>query len=236
MSKILKPVEVFIKEKIKTRKMDVRYFKGKSYGVEDTTFNFSATPVKEPYGDVSFKTGYDNDPQYTSTFLMTAQEALELGKMLIDTAYDAMSNNRIIQEAESYEAKLSFLVLKNLITSIRISREPGKLENYEPPYYKYTITAYKDDEKVLSYTIVHNLSYFKSEAEIQYWMDVLTDKGRVKLYTVNWNPHQELEERKNEAEKKAMKQLAKLQLKPKPIQQETVNFDKFYTKDIKSSL
>ena len=230
MSKILKPVEVFIKEKIKTRRMDIRYFKGKSYGVEDTTFNFTASPVKEPYGDVSFTTGYDNDPKYTSTFLMTAQEAMELGKLLIDTAYDAMHNNRIIQEAESYEAKLSFLVLKDLITLIKITREPGKLENYEPPFYKYTITAYKDEEKILSYTIVYNLSYFKSEAEIQYWMDRLTDKGRVKLHTVNWNPHLELEQRKSEAEKKAMKQLSKLNLKPTPIEKETVNFDNYYKK------
>lgn len=211
----MKPIIAYIKEKINTRKMNINYNRGEDYGIESMKFNFTSSPVKEPYGDVSFTTGYDNDSRYTSTFLMSAQEAIDLGKMLIDTAYESMTMNRIIQDAEACEAKLSFLVLKGLITSIRIKRNNEKLENYEPPFYKYTITAYNNNEKVLIYSVVYNLSYFTSEKEINYWKDKLTDKERVQLYFEGWNPYAELEERKFDAEQKAIKSLKNL--RPTPI-------------------
>ena len=219
MKKKIKIIEAYIKEKIIPKKMDVKYFENKEYNIENTTFNFSAEAIKEPYGDISFTTGYDDDPRYTSTFLMTAQEAMELGKLLIDTAYESMNNKRIKEEAESCDAKLSFLVLKNLIDSIRINRVNDNLENYKPPFYRYTVTAYKDSEEVFKYTTVYNLSYFTTEAQIQYWMDKLTDKGRVKLYT-NWDPFKELEQRKTESFNKA---LSSLNLKPLPIKEENLN-------------
>lgn len=220
MKKQIRPVEVYLKEKIKSKKMDINYNRGKEYGIDTTTFNFISEPVKEPYGDVAFITGYDNDPDYTSTFLMSAQEAMKLGKMLIDTAYEAMDAKRIIMEAESYDARLSFLVLKGLIDSIRIIRSIEKLENYKPPYYKYTIAAYKGDEKLLNYSTVYNLSYFTSEAQIKYWIDKLTDKERVKIYFDNWNPYMELEQRRSEAQNNVMESLKKLNLKPSPIKKE----------------
>ena len=221
MKKQIKPIIAYIKDKIKPSKIDVRYYEGKEYGIENTVFNFSVEPIKEPYGDVAFSTGYDSNPDYTSTFLMSAQQAMELGKLLIDVAYESMNNKRIKEEAESCDAKLSFLVLKGLIDSIRINRSTEKLENYEPPFYKYTVSAYKDDEKVFTYETVYNLSYFTTEGQIQYWMDKLTDKGRVKLYT-NWDLHKELEERKNEAYNRALNS-AHLNLKPAPIKKENLN-------------
>lgn len=209
---------VYVKDKIVKHHMDVDYFKGKAFGIETAKFNFTSSAVKEPYGDICFTTGYDNNDDYTSTFLMTAQEAMDLGKMLIDTAYEAMNTKRIIQDAESYDAQLSFLVLKGLIDTIRITRSEVKLENYERPNYEYIVSAYKDDKKILSYATVYNLSYFKSENEVQYWMDKLTDKGRIKLYTDNWDPMLELEQRKEQAQKELLKELDKINLKPQPIQ------------------
>ena len=180
-------------------------------------FNFSCKPIKEPIGDIAFITGYDDSEDYTSTFLMTCQEAIELGKMLIDTANDAMMMKCILLNSESYDAQLSFLVLKGLIDTIRISRSYEKLENYDPPYYKYTVSAYKDNEKVLCYSTVYNLSYFTSENEIDYWKDKLTDKERVKIYFDSWNPYLELEQRREEVQNKVMDQLKKYNLKPAPI-------------------
>lgn len=216
MSKV-KTTEVYLKDKITTRKKDIKYSGGKQYGIEDMVFNFSAEPCKEPYGDVSFTTGYDNNDTYTSTFLMSAEEAMELGKMLIDTAYESMNTKRILLEAEACDTRLSFLVLKNLIDSIRIERSDEKLENYEPPFYKYTISAYKGNNKLYSFASVNNLSYFTKESEIDYWRDILTDKQRVKLYFDNWNPYEELKERMSDSEKKLLVSLSKLELKPSPI-------------------
>ena len=191
----------------------------KTYGIDNMTFNFTAEPTKEPFGDVAFMTGYDENPDYTSTFFMSAEEAMELGKMLIDTAYDAMFTKRLLLEAEACDVKLSFLVLKKLITSIRIERSDEELENYVRPYYKYIVSAYKDNEKVYSYAVVYNLSYFTKESEINYWRDRLTDKESVKLYFDNWNPYTELEERQQKAQEKILESLSKynLGLKPVPI-------------------
>ena len=96
------PVDVYIKEKIEKVSLDVNYNKGISYGLENMKFNFSCEPIKEPYGDIAFTTGYDNDDNYTSTFLMTSEEAMRLGKMLIDTAYKSMDIKRIVLQAEEY--------------------------------------------------------------------------------------------------------------------------------------
>lgn len=218
MSKV-KTTEAYLKNKITTRKKDIKYTSGKQYGIDDATFNFTAEPCREPYGDVAFTTGYDGNNEYTSTFLMTAKEAMELGKMLIDTAYEAMNTRRILLEAEACDTRLSFLVLKHLIDSIRIERSDEKLENYEPPFYKYTISAYKGNDKVYSFASVNNLSYFTKESEIDYWKDVLTDKGNVKLYFDNWNPYEELKQRMADSESKLLESLSKynLGLKPTPI-------------------
>ena len=219
MSKSVKTNEVYLKEKLKTRKKNIRYTNGKDYGINNTTFNFMTEPVKEPYGDVVFTTGYDENPDYTSTFLMTAEEAMELGKMLIDTAYDAMNAKRVLVESELCDAKLSFLVLKRLIDSIAISRVSEKLENYDPPYYKYIITAYKDKKDIYSYATVYNLSYFTKESEINYWIDKLTDKRSVNIELLNWDPYKELKDRQSKAQEKIFNSLSKynLNLKPTPI-------------------
>ena len=218
MSKI-KTIEVYLKEKLTSRKKDIKY--KNEYLKDNMTFNFKVEQVKEPFGDVAFITGYDNDPDYTSTFLMTAEEAMELGKMLIDTAYEAMSTKRILLEAEACDTRLSFLVLKNLIDSVRIERVlTEELENYERPYYKYIVSAYKGNEKVYSYATVYNLSYFTKESEIKFWIDRLTDKERVKIYFDNWNPYFELEERRQLAQDKILESLSKYNLKdlkPTPI-------------------
>ena len=217
MSKV-KTTEVYLKDKITTRKKDIKYTSGKQYGIDNTTFNFTMEPCKEPFGDVAFTTGYDNNPEYTSTFLMTAEEAMELGKMLIDTAYEAMNTKRILLEAEACDTRLSFLVLKHVIDSIRIERSNEKLENYEPPFYKYIISAYKGNDKVYSFASVNNLSYFTKESEIDYWKNVLTDKERVKLYFDNWNPYEELKTRREESQNKILESLSKYNnLKPSPI-------------------
>ena len=216
MSKV-KTVEAYLKEKITTRKKDIKYTSGKQYGIDNATFNFTAEPCKEPYGDVAFTTGYDNNDEYTSTFLMTAEEAMELGKMLIDTAYESMNTKRILLEAEACDTRLSFLVLKHIIDSIRIERSNEKLENYEPPFYKYIISAYKGNDKVYSFASVNNLSYFTKESEIDYWKNVLTDKERVKLYFDNWNPYDELKIRREESQNKLLESLSKYNLKPSPI-------------------
>ena len=218
MKKDIKPIEAYVKDKIKTNTMDINYTHGQKFGIENATFNFTAEPIKEPYGDVVFTTGYDKDSRYTSTFLMTAQEAMDLGKMLIDTALESMTTKRIIQEAEACDAKLSFLVLKGLIDTIKIQRLADKLKNYEPPYYKYRISAYKDNEKLFSYDVVYNLSYFTTENQIDYWKDKMTDKERVKLIFENWNPYTELEERRETQQKKALESLSKMNLKPMPIE------------------
>ena len=219
MSKSVRTIEAYLKEKIETKKMDVVYNNGKEYGIHNTTFNFTSEPIKEPFGDVAFTTSYDNNTEYTSTFFMTSKEAMELGKMLIDTAYEAMNTKRIILQAEDCESRLSFLVLKKLIDSIRIERVNEELENYEKPYYKYIISAYKVNDKVYSYAVVSNLSYFTKESEIDYWKDVLTDKGNIKLYFDNWNPYDELEERRIKAQDKLLESLSKynMNLKPSPI-------------------
>ena len=224
MSKSVKPLEVYLKDKIKTRKMDVVYNHGKEYGINNTTFNFTSEPIKEPFGDVAFTTSYDNNPDYTSTFFMTAEEAMNLGKMLIDTACEAMHTKRVILQAEDCDSRLSFLVLKNAINLITIERNYDELENYEPPYYLYTITAYKHDEyghahEVYKYSAVYNLSYFTKESEVKYWIDKLTDKERVKIKFWNWNPYDELEERRNKAQEEIFKSLSKynMNLKPTPI-------------------
>ena len=217
MGKSVHVNEAYLKNKIVTKKKDIKYTSGKEYGIENTTFNFSMEPCREPYGDVAFTTGYDGTDDYTSTFLMTAEEAMELGKMLIDTAYEAMTTKRILLEAEACESRLSFLVLKGLIDSIRIKRSNEKLENYEPPFYKYIISAYKGNEVVYSYAAVSNLSYFTKESEINYWKDVLTDKERVKLYFDRWNPYTELEERMKKSEEKLLKQLSSYNTNLKPI-------------------
>lgn len=226
MSKSLKATEAYLKDKIVSRKKDVVYNNGKEYGINDTTFNFMAEPIKEPFGDVAFITSYDNNPEYTSTFFMSAEEAMELGKMLIDTAYEAMNAKRILLEADACDSRLSFLVLKGLIQTITIDRIYDKLENYEPPYYLYEITAYKDDEyghaqEVYKYRVVCNLSYFTKESEIKYWIDRLTDKERVKLKFWNWNPYDELEERKAKSQEKLLESLSKynMNLKPSPIKE-----------------
>lgn len=216
MNKV-KIVEVYLKDKITTRKKDIKYTSGKQYGIDNTTFNFTTEPCKEPFGDVAFTTGYDNNDEYTSTFLMTAEEAMELGKMLIDTAYEAMNTKRILLEAEACDTRLSFLVLKHIIDSIRIERSNEKLENYEPPFYKYIISAYKGNDKVYSFASVNNLSYFTKESEIDYWKNVLTDKERVKLYFDNWNPYEELEVRRKESQDKLLKAMSNYNLKPSPI-------------------
>ena len=217
MSKI-KTTEVYLKDKITTRKKDIKYTSGKQYGIDNTTFNFTMEPCKEPFGDVVFTTGYDNNDEYTSTFLMTAEEAMELGKMLIDTAYEAMNTKRILLEAEACDTRLSFLVLKHVIDSIRIERSNEKLENYEPPFYKYIISAYKGNDKVYSFASVNNLSYFTKESEIDYWKNVLTDKERVKLYFDNWNPYEELKIRREESQNKILESLSKYNnIKPSPI-------------------
>lgn len=216
MNKV-KTVEVYLKDKITIRKKDIKYTSGKQYGIDNTTFNFTTEPCKEPFGDVAFTTGYDNNDEYTSTFLMTAEEAMELGKMLIDTAYEAMNTKRILLEAEACDTRLSFLVLKHIIDSIRIERSNEKLENYEPPFYKYIISAYKGNDKVYSFASVNNLSYFTKESEIDYWKNVLTDKERVKLYFDNWNPYEELEVRRKESQDKLLKAMSNYNLKPSPI-------------------
>ena len=216
MSKI-KTQEVYLKDKLTKRTKDVKYTKGKEYGMSDTTFNFEVEPVKEPYGDVAFITGYDKDPDYTSTFLMTAEEAMELGKMLIDTAYEAMNAKRVLLEADACDTRLSFLVLKGLIDSIRIERSNEVLENYKAPYYKYIVSAYKDNTKLYSYATVYNLSYFTKESEIKYWINRLTDKEKVKLYFDNWDPFKELEKRQKESQDKILESLSKMNLKPIPI-------------------
>jgi hypothetical protein len=219
MDKKLKAVDAYLKEGIETRGMDVVYDYGKEYGINDITFNFSAEPTKQPFGDVAFITGYDNDPDYTSTFFMTAEEAMKLGKMLIDTAYDAMNAKRILLEAEACDSRLSFLVLKGLIDKITISRSYEDLDNYEPPYYLYTITVYKNDEELYKYHAVYNLSYFTKESEIKYWIDKLTDKERVKIEFYNWNPYMELEVRRTTAQEEMLKSLSEynMKLKPTPI-------------------
>lgn len=211
------PVNAYLEKKLEEKELNINYSHGKQYGIDNTTFNFKTGVVKEPYGDVSLITGYDDDPDYTSTFLMTAEEAMRLGKMLIDTAYESMSAKRILLEAEGCDTKLSFLVLKGLIDSIRIKRESQKLENYEPPYYKYNISAYKGKEKIYCYNVVYNLSYFTSKNEIDYWKDRLTDKERVKLYFDMWNPYDELEKRRQEMQDKVLNSLKKMNLKPAPI-------------------
>ena len=215
----VKTVDVYLKEKIKSREMNVDYNRGKLYGIETAKFNLTTKPVKEPYGDVCFTTGYDNIEDYTSTFLMSAEEALTLGKMLIDTAVEAMDIKRIILEAEGYDAKLSYLVLQGLIDTIRIKREMTRLQNYEEPYYLYTISAYKDNDKVLSYNTVYNLSYFTSEEQIERWRNSLTNHGKVKLYLDLWSPERELQLRKEKAQKETLKYLEEnyLKLKPTPI-------------------
>lgn len=211
-------VDVYLKEKMKTNKLTVNYNKGKLYGIENTKFNFTSKPVKEPYGDVCFTTGYDNNNDYTSTFLMSCEEALELGKMLIDTALEAMDVKRIILEAEGYDAKLSYLVLQDLIDTIRLTRHNTSLKNYSEPYYLYTVTAYSNDEKVLSYNTVYNLSYFTNEKQIDGWKKSLTNNGKVKLY-LDWDPYRELEIRKEKAQKETLKYLSEnnINLKPIPI-------------------
>ena len=220
MGKSVKTVEVYLKDKITTRTKDIKYMHGKKYGIDNAIFNFTAEPCKEPYGDVAFITGYDNKPEYTSTFLMSAEEAMELGKMLIDTAYESMNTKRVLLEAEACDTRLSFLVLKGIIDSIRIERSYEKLENYEPPFYKYTISAYKGNDRVYSFASVNNLSYFTKESEINYWKDVLTDKGRVKLYFDNWSPYKELKQRMEESQNKLLESLSKynLAIKPSPIE------------------
>lgn len=224
MNKSAITIEAYLKDPIETRTKDVNYTYGRNYGMPDTTFNFMAEPVKEPFGDVAFTTGYDQNPEYTSTFLMSAEEAMELGKMLIDTAYDAMKAKRVLLEAEGCDSRLSFLVLKNAINMITIDRCYDKLENYEPPYYLYEITTYKHDEyenpiEVYKYRVVYNLSYFTKESEIKYWIDRLTDKERVQIKFLNWDPYKELEERKKESQDKIFKSLSKynMGLKPTPI-------------------
>lgn len=211
--------EVYLKEKLITRNKSIVYDNGKEYGINDTVFNFMAEPVKEPYGDVVFTTGYDNNDEYTSTFFMTASEAMELGKMLIDVAYQAMTAKKTLLEAEACDARLSFLVLKGLIDSITIERVHKHLINYEPPFYKYIVSAYKDDEKLYSYATVYNLSYFTKESDIKYWIDKLTDKERVKISFINWDPYKELEDRREKTQKDLLKKLSKynMNLKPTPI-------------------
>ena len=220
MGKSVKTTEAYLKERLATRYKDIKYTSGKEYGIDKTTFNFSTEACKEPYGDVVFTTGYDYKKEYTSTFLMTAEEAMELGMMLIDTAYEAMNAKRILLEAEACDTRLSFLVLKGLIDSIRIERDNYEnLENYEEPFYKYIVSAYKGNNKVYSYAAVYNLSYFTKESEIDYWKDKMTDKGRIKLYFDNWNPYHELENRILLAQNKVLESLNKynLELKPSPI-------------------
>ena len=151
MSKSVKTTEVYLKEKLETKKKDIVYNNGKEYGIDKTVFNFKTECIKEPFGDVAFITSYDNNPDYESTFFMTAEEAMTLGKMLIDTAYEAMNAKRILLEADACDTRLSFLVLKGLIDSIRIEKCDEVLENYKPPYFKYIVSAYKGNEKVYSY-------------------------------------------------------------------------------------
>lgn len=217
MNKKLKAVEAYLKEGIEIREMNVVYDHGKEYGINDITFNFSAEPTKQPFGDVAFITGYDNDPDYTSTFFITAEEAMKLGKLLIDTAYEAMNVKRILLEAEACDSRLSFLVLKGLIDKIKIIRNYEDLENYEPPYYLYTIIAYKNDEELYKYHAVYNLSYFTKESEIKYWVDKLTDKERVKIEFYNWNPYMELEVRREKAQEKIFNSLSEYNMNLKPI-------------------
>lgn len=212
-------IEAYLKEKLITRKKDIIYNHGEEYGINNTKFNFMAEPVKEPYGDVVFTTGYDNVGDYTSTFFMTAGEAMELGKMLIDVAYQSMNAKRTLLEAEACDARLSFLVLKGLITGITIERVNKHLMNYEPPFYKYIVTAWKDDKEVYSYATVYNLSYFTKESEIKYWIDKLTDKEKVKLTFKNWNPYEELADRQKKTQEDLLEKLSKynMNLKPSPI-------------------
>ena len=215
----VKPVDVYVKEKINTKFLDVNYTRGKSFGIDNMKFNFSAKPVKEPYGDVSFSTGYDNNDEYTSTFLMSAEEALTLGQMLINTACEAMNIKRIILEAEGYDAKLSYLVLQDLINCIYIIRLDTKLKNYEEPYYLYRIEACKDNDIVLSYNIVYNLSYFTSEKQIDNWKNHLTNNGKVELELFGWDPYKELQEKKDKYQEDLLKALKEnnIKLKPTPI-------------------
>ena len=199
-------VVAYVKEKIKKRNLRFKY-KNTTSDIKNITFEFKMEPTLTPLGDIVFTAGYKDDPDQTNTFIMTAQDAIRLAKLLTDTAYDAMDNKLIANQQESCESQLSFLVLKHLIDSIRIERGCTLLHNYEPPYYEYTISAYKGKDKVLSYDVAYNLSYFTTEGEIKYWMDKLTDGGRVKLYFDGWDPYKELEERKKVAQEKMLEKL-----------------------------
>lgn len=218
--------EAYLKEKLEPRKMDVNY-KGPEFS---NTFNFSVEATKVPFGHVALKTGYNNDPKYESTFLMSYTDAMQLAMKIIEAADDAMKAKAISLDAESCESQLSFLVLKHLIDTIRIERTPEKLKNYSVPYYKYIVSAYKDKKKILSYAVVYNLSYFTSEKQIQFWIDRLTDKERVKIYFDNWNPFTELEERKVEYNTIALRSIDEnllnkytRDIKPIPIIKENLN-------------
>lgn len=189
MSKI-----VYVNEKIKEREMKFNYKHGK-YGAENIKFKFKATPILNPLGDISFVTGYEDKPVYDNLFLMTAQEAIELGKMLMDAGYDAMRYKRIDVEKEEYEARLSFLVLKGLIDRITIERTEEFIDNYEKPYHEYTISAFRGEKEILSYCTAANLSYFNTENEIEYWIDCMTDKKKIDLEFIGWDPYEELKQR-----------------------------------------
>ena len=216
----MKHIEAYLKEEIITRKKNITY-NAEALGGMEHTFNFTCAATKVPAGDVVLTTGYDDEPDYTSTFLMTAKEALELAKLLTDAAYDAMKMKAINNEADSCDAKLSFLVLKNAIDTIKITR---LVESFDKPYYIYKVEAIKDNKVLFSFDKAYNLSYFTRESQIQYWMDKLTDKGRIKLETTNFDLFEELEERKSFAvDEFSNTDFSTLDLRPTPIIKEDIN-------------
>ena len=201
MSKI-----VYVNEKIKEREMAYKYKHGQ-YGLENIECKFKMSPILNPHGDITLVAGYTAYPEYDNRYLMSAEEAMELGILLFNTAYDAMKYKKINMDKESYEARLSFLVLKGLIDRITVERTETELANYVEPFYEYTITAYRGDKEILSYCVAANLSYFTKESEIKYWIDCMTAKKEIEVEFIEWDPYEELKERQMEVQEKLNREL-----------------------------
>ncbi len=181
-------------------------FKGEMMS-ESIKFNFGVETSIEP-GKVSFTTGFNNDKNYESTFILTSGVAVEIAAALMKAAEDAEKRKLLSHEAYIAEGKLSYLVINDLIDDIRISRRETKSNDYGPQFYIYEFNAYKDKKCIFSYETIIDLQ-FDTVNDFKFWRDCLTRNGKVKVYFNGYDPENEAKEREKKLKEQQIAALDK---------------------------
>lgn len=176
-------------------------------------FNFDVETDINP-GFVSFTTGFNNVPDYDSTFILSAKSALKLGQMLIESANEADERRLLDHESLASEGKLSYMILKGWVDHIRIRRDFTRSDDYpSPEFHVFTIKAYSKDgkEPIYAYKTIMNL-HFTNVTDFKYWLNCFSVGGKVKIYFDNYDPEKEAAKEEEKSKNKALKCLDNLKI------------------------